>query len=314
MDLSPVEIVREDLNSVEVRMRSFPIPSAVPVVESLERLLAAGGKRLRPALSLLFGRMLHVPEDPLLQLSASLEMVHTATLIHDDLVDRAPVRRGIPTQIARWPAGTSVLVGDFLFAWAARLAAATGSIPVMQKFASAMAAIVDGEIRQISKGDADCSIAEYENRIRSKTAALFEVSCEGPALLAEDSAAAERAAEYGRSFGMAFQIADDILDFTGDCARTGKPARQDLRQGVVTLPAILYFKSHPEDPDVSAFQSGKSDSRQRGRLTEKIRLSEAIEQSRQYASRYVGRAVEALASFPCGMHRNALEALVSSIV
>jgi geranylgeranyl pyrophosphate synthase len=314
MDWSSVEIVREDLNSVEVRMRSFPIPSAVPVVESLERLLAAGGKRLRPALSLLFGRMLRVPDDPLLQLSASLEMVHTATLIHDDLIDRAPVRRGIPTQNARWPSGTSVLVGDFLFAWAARLAAATGSIPVMQKFAGAMAAIVDGEIRQISNEETDCSIAGYESRIRSKTAVLFEVSCEGPALLAQDSAAAERAAEYGRSFGMAFQIADDILDFTADGVRAGKPAGQDLRQGVVTLPTLLYFESHPDDPDAAAFQAGKSESRQRNRLFEKIRLSEAMEQSREYASRYIGRALEALASFPRGLHRNALESLVTSIV
>jgi len=314
MNLSPVDLVREDLVSVEARMRDFPFPSAVPVVDSLERLLAAGGKRLRPALSLLFGRMLRVPDDPLFQLSASLEIVHTATLIHDDLVDRAPIRRGIPTVNTKWPAGTAVLVGDFLFAWAARLAAATGSIPVVQKFASALAAIVDGEIRQISAGNAACSVAEYEKRIQSKTAALFEVSCMGPALLAEDSAAAEQAAEYGRSFGMAFQIADDILDFTGDSASTGKPSGQDLRQGLVTLPAILYFKSHPEDPDVSAFRAGESESGLRVRLIEKIRLSDAIEQSRQCARQHIERAVKALASFPGGMHRNALEALVISIV
>ena len=314
MDLTPVDLVREDLNSVEARMRDVPFSPAAPIIGSLERLLAAGGKRLRPALSLLFGRMLHAPEDPLFQLSASLEIVHTATLIHDDLVDRAPIRRGVPTVHAEWPAGTTVLVGDFLFAWAARLAAATGSIPVVQKFASALAAIVDGEIRQISAGDAECSLAEYEKRIGSKTAALFEVSCMGPALLAQDPSAAERAAEYGRSFGMAFQIADDILDFTADSARIGKPAGQDLRQGVVTLPAILYFKDHPEDPDVSAFRSGKRESHLGARLTDKIRLSEAIEQSRQYARRYIERALESLASFPRGLHRNALEALVTSII
>jgi geranylgeranyl pyrophosphate synthase len=314
MNLNPVDLVRSDLQSVEARMRELPLPSAAPVIESLERLLAAGGKRLRPALSLLFGRMLRVPDDPLLQLSASLEIVHTATLIHDDLVDRAPIRRGIPTVASEWPAGTAVLVGDFLFAWAARLAAATGSIPVVQKFASTLAAIIDGEIRQISSGDADCSLTEYEDRIQSKTAALFEVSCMGPALLADDSATADRAAAYGRSFGMAFQIADDILDFTGDSASTGKPAGQDLRQGVITLPAILYFRSHPEDPDVSAYCAGEHESGLLVRLIEKIRLSDAIEESRQCARRHIERALESLASFPGGLHRNALEVLVNSIV
>ncbi len=314
MDLNPVDLVREDLKSVEAWMRDVPFSPAAPVIGSLERLLAAGGKRLRPALSLLFGRMLHAPEDPLFQLSASLEIVHTATLIHDDLVDRAPIRRGVPTVNIEWPAGMTVLVGDFLFAWAARLAAATGSIPVVQKFAGALASIVDGEIRQISAHGSECSLAEYESRIGSKTAALFEVSCMGPALLAENPSAADRAAEYGRSFGMAFQIADDILDFTADSASTGKPAGQDLRQGLVTLPAILYFTSHPEDPDVSAFRKGKRTPDLRSRLFEKIRLSDAIDQSRQCARRYIERAVESLTSFPRGTHRNALETLVTSIV
>lgn len=314
MDLSSVDLVRKDLQSVEARMREIPLPSPAPVAESVERLMAAGGKRLRPALSLLFGRMLRVPDDPLFQLSASLEVVHTATLIHDDLVDNAPIRRGVPTISSLLPAGTAVLVGDFLFAWAARLAAATGSIPVVQKFAGTLGAIVDGEIRQMSSADSDCTVSEYESRIQSKTAALFEVSCMAPALLAEDSAAAERAAEYGRSFGMAFQIADDILDYTGDAAAAGKPCGMDLQQGLVTLPAILFFQSHSDDPDVSAFRAGKIQTGLRRRLIEKIRLSDAIEGSRRSARAYIDRALQALASFPAGLHRSALEALVSSIV
>jgi geranylgeranyl pyrophosphate synthase len=314
MDLSPIDLIHEDLQSVEDRMREIPFSSSKPVTESLEGLLAAGGKRLRPALALLFGRMLRVPDDPLFQLSASVEIVHTATLVHDDVVDQSSIRRGMPTVNARWSMGTAVLVGDFLFAWAARLAAATGSIAVMQKFAGALATIVDGEIRQISTSNSAYSTAEYEDRIQSKTAALFEVSCAGPALLVDDSTTAERAAEYGRSFGMAFQIADDILDFTADSADTGKPSGQDLRQGLVTLPAILFFKTHPADPDVSSFHSGSRDSNLLGRLIEKIRLSDAIEQSREYARRYIERAVNSMATFPSGLHRNALESLASSII
>lgn len=314
MNLAPMELVREDLKTVERRMREFPVPPAQWIVDSLDHLLASGGKRLRPALSLLFGRMLRVPEEPLIDFSASLEMIHTATLVHDDLVDNSPVRRGVPTVNSRLSEGTAVLIGDFLFACAARLAAAAGSLPVMQKFASTLSIIVDGEVRQITKADTTCTLAEYERQIQSKTAALFEVSCEGPALLAEDLPAAERAAEYGRAFGMAFQIADDLMDFSGDSVGAGKPVGHDLRQGLLTLPAIFFFHDHPKDPDVSDFQSGKRDPERLDRLVDKIGRSEAVDLSRQRARDHVGRAVAALASFPAGIHRNALETLASSII
>jgi geranylgeranyl pyrophosphate synthase len=314
MDLSTIELVREDLKTVEGRMRDFSFPASSPVADSLEHLLAAGGKRLRPALALLFGRMLRVAQEPLFAFSASVEIIHTATLIHDDLVDHSAIRRGIPTVNAKWPAGMTVLVGDFLFAWAAQLVAATGSTPVVEKFAATLATIVDGEIRQISAGDVCCGLDEYESRIQSKTAALFEVSCTGPALLAGDTGAAERSSEYGRSFGMAFQIADDILDFIGDSVNTGKPSGQDLAQGLLTLPAILYFQAHSGDPDVSAFRAGDREPGLRARLFDAIRSSDAIDHSRDSARRYIGRAVESLASFPKGGHRDALEDLVKSIV
>ncbi|MGB7539346.1 MAG: polyprenyl synthetase family protein [Anaerolineales bacterium] len=314
MDLSPLELIREDLKTVDARMRDFSFPSSAPVVDSVERLLAAGGKRLRPALALLFGRMLRVAEEPLFRFSASVEVIHTATLIHDDLVDHSSIRRGVPTVNAKWSAGTAVLVGDFLFAWAARLTAATGSTAVVERFAETLSTIVDGEIRQLSAGDACCGLVEYENRIRSKTAALFEVSCTGPALLAGDAATADRAARYGNSFGMAFQIADDILDFIGDSASTGKPSGQDLAHGLLTLPAILYLESHPGDPDAAAFLAGKRAPEILGPLFEKVRSSDAIEQSRESARRHIGHAVESLAGFPPGAHRDALETLVRSIV
>jgi geranylgeranyl pyrophosphate synthase len=314
MDLSPIELVGEDLKSVEARMRALPFPAAAPVTASLERLLAAGGKRLRPALALLFGRMLQTPEGPLFQLAAALEIVHTATLVHDDLVDHARIRRGIPAIHTEWPAATTVLVGDFLFAFAARLAAATGSITVMKNFADALTVIVDGEIRELSAADSEFDLAGYETRIRSKTAALFEISCQGPALLAGDSAAAERAAVYGSAFGMAFQIADDILDFTADSASTGKPSGQDLAQGLLTLPAIHYLASHPGDPDASAIHAGQTDPDIRARLYEKIRASDAIGQARDSARRYIDRAVESLEAFPRCVQRDGLETLVRSIV
>ncbi|MBN2085390.1 MAG: polyprenyl synthetase family protein [Anaerolineales bacterium] len=314
MNLSPVALVGEDIRSVEARIRALPVPPAAPVAAALERLLAAGGKRLRPALALLFGRMLHAPEEPLFHLAAALEIVHTATLIHDDLVDQARIRRGIPAIHTEWPAATAVLVGDFLFAWAAQLAAAAGSIAVVQEFAGALTVIVNGEIRELSVAEAEYSAAGYESRIRAKTAALFEVACRCPVLLTGDAAAAEQAAGFGTAFGMAFQIADDILDFTAESASTGKPSGQDLARGLLTLPAINYLASHPGDPDTSALGGGNSDTDIRSRLFEKIRASDAIEQSRASARRYIDRAVESLAPFPKGEYRDALENLVKSIV
>jgi geranylgeranyl pyrophosphate synthase len=314
MNLTPLELVREDLKSVEKRMQEFPVPPARLIRESLDRLLAAGGKRLRPALSILFGRMLRVPEEPLIDFSASLEMIHTATLVHDDVVDDSPTRRGVPTLNSRLAAGTAILIGDFLFACAAELAAAAGSLPVMRRFASTLSVIVDGEVRQITKADSTCTLEEYERQIQSKTAALFEVSCEGPALLAQDPAAAGPAAEYGRSFGMAFQIADDLMDFSGDSRGAGKPVGHDLRQGLLTLPAIFFVHDHPADPDVAAFQSGQREPERVDRLVEKIGSSEAVELSRRRARHHMERAVASLASFPEGNHRSALEALAASIV
>ncbi len=314
MNLASMELVREDLNAVESRMREFPVPPAQIILEALNHLLAAGGKRLRPALALLFGRMLQVPEQPLIDFSASLEMIHTATLVHDDLVDNSPVRRGVPSANSRLPAGMAVLVGDFLFACAARLAAAAGSLPVMQRFAATLSIIIDGEVRQITKADSTCTLAEYERQIESKTAALFEVSCEGPALLADDLPAAKQAAEFGRAFGMAFQIADDLMDFSGDSALAGKPVGHDLRQGLLTLPAIFFFHDHPADPDVTAFLAGQREPERLDRMVEKIGASEAVDRSRRRARDHVGRAVAALASFPAGSHRSALEALALSIV
>jgi geranylgeranyl pyrophosphate synthase len=314
MDTSPFDLIKEDLESVEARMQEFPLPPPDSITKTLASLLAAGGKRIRPALSLLFGRMLNVPQEPLRDFAASLETIHTATLVHDDFVDNSPVRRGIPAAHSQWPPRTAVLIGDFLFAHAARLIAATGSLPVMQRFAGALTAIVDGEIRQMSGAGAAQDLKEYEQKIRGKTASLFEISCTGPALLAEDSPAAEQASAYGESFGMAFQILNDIQDFAGEDGHNGKQAGQDLRQGLVTLPALIFFDMHPEDSDVAEYRAGKREPAFLERLIERIRMSEAIERSRKHAAEYIHRAVAALSAFPPGAYRSGLEVMAYGLL
>lgn len=248
---------------------------------ALEHLLTSGGKRIRVAVTLLMGRLLRntladkaaqeLLDSRLITLAAAIEMLHTATLVHDDLIDGALVRRGIPTLNAQWTPAATVLTGDFVFARAARLAAETDSVKVMRLFADTLATIVGGEIRQLFGRRVSSSREDYERRIYAKTASLFETATLATTCLLELGEGEQfglsdlnfdglqsLTRKYGYNIGMAFQVVDDILDFTGEQAMVGKPVGSDLRQGIITLPAIVYFEHQPDDPDLKSLLSGKS--------------------------------------------------------
>jgi geranylgeranyl pyrophosphate synthase len=297
------------MRKVERRMRALPFRAAEPLPSTLKDLLGSGGKRIRPTLTLLFGRMFAVPDDALFSLAAAVEVVHTATLVHDDLIDNSHLRRGKPTPNAKWQPGITVLLGDLLFAWAAQLAAATGSTQVMQRFASALTTVVSGEIAQTVGRPGKPGMKEYLHRIQGKTAALFEAACESPGLLADLPAEARLAAAYGGNLGIAFQMADDILDYTGEAAETGKPTGTDLRQGLITLPAICYHQEHPKDADMNAVLDGRLEQADFGRLLQAIRKSSAIERARTIAKEYAEKAASILSRLPAGPHRDALNKL-----
>lgn len=305
--LSPFDLIRQDLQAVEQRMRALPFSASDPIPSVLEDLLNSGGKRIRPALTLLFGKMFAVPDAPLHSLAAAIEIVHTATLVHDDLIDNAHLRRGKPTANAKWEPGAAILMGDFLFAWAAQLAAAAGSTPVMQRFAAALTTVVSGEIGQMFGKATAHTFEEYLRRIQEKTATLFEAACESPLLLVTRPAEAKQAAAYGLNFGIAFQMADDILDVTGDSNRMGKPVESDLEQGLITLPTIYYGDLHPEDPDLRALLSGHRASADIDRLLRAIRASDAVDRARARAREFAGKASAALATLPAGAWRDALQ-------
>jgi geranylgeranyl pyrophosphate synthase len=306
---SPYDLVRDDMRKVERRMRALPFPAVESLPATLKDLLGSGGKRIRPTLTLLFGRMFAVPQERLFSLAAAVEVVHTATLVHDDLIDNAQYRRGKPTVNARWQPGTTVLLGDLLFAWAAQLAAATGSAPVMQRFAAALTTVVSGEIVQTVGRSGRPGMKEYLHRIRGKTAALFTAACESPGLLAGLPAEARLAASYGENLGIAFQMTDDILDFTGKDKETGKPTGSDLRQGLITLPAICYRREHPRDADLNALMGGRVGKADVGRLLQAVRESSAIARAQSIAGEYAGKAAAVLARLPAGPHRDALNDL-----
>lgn len=283
---------------------------------ALEHLLAAGGKRIRPALVLLAGRMLNAPHASLVTSAAAVEMLHTATLVHDDLIDGSLLRRGSPTLNSRWSPAATVLTGDFLFARAARLAAETDYLPLMKLFAETLAVIVNGELTQLFAARGVVSRDNYTQRIYAKTASLFEMSTLAAAMIsAEDQSIREPMRLFGYETGMAFQIVDDILDFTGDQAAVGKPLGSDLLQGLVTLPAIYYAESHPKDPDVILLKDGHwSDRDAMSRLVEAIRESGCIHKAMQEANAAVDRAIGILAAFPSSREKDALTDLARYIV
>ncbi|MDI6696770.1 MAG: polyprenyl synthetase family protein [Anaerolineales bacterium] len=309
-------LVQEDLVRVEELMRSQADEHQPDLNAALQHLLSSGGKRVRPAVALLSGRMLHGDWERLVTLSAAIELLHTATLVHDDLIDGSFLRRGIATLNSQWSPAATVLTGDYIFARAARLAAATDSVEVMRLFAETLATIVSGEITQLFSGRGNISRENYNQRIYAKTASMFELAAAAAALLSPvGPELVETMRGYGYSIGMAFQIVDDILDFTGEQATVGKPVASDLRQGLITLPALLYLNDFPDDRDMNQILDGNHiEEVVINRLISNIRESGAIHRALQEAERYVQRGLELLSVFPENSERQALEDLARYFV
>jgi geranylgeranyl pyrophosphate synthase len=301
---------------VEDLLRSQADGAHPDLEAALEHLLSAGGKRIRPALCLLTGQMLGGPHDKLVNLAAAVELLHTATLVHDDLIDGALLRRGMPTLNAHWSPAATVLTGDYMFARAAKLAAETDNLPLMKLFAETLAVIVNGELTQLFSAHGVISRENYTRRIYAKTASLFEMSTRAAAMVspAEDETV-ESMRQYGYHLGMAFQVVDDILDFTGEQESVGKPVGSDLLQGLVTLPAIYYAEMHPNDPDVVCLNGGCYTEHERmERLVQSIRASEAVDRSMEEAEALVEIALDSLEGITDNAERQALDELAHFIV
>ncbi|MBI5292910.1 MAG: polyprenyl synthetase family protein [Chloroflexi bacterium] len=311
--LSPV---RDGLKAVEDRLSEYGPDQHEALTAATNHLLASGGKRIRPAMSLLAAAVFDADPDQAVYVAASIEMLHTATLVHDDLIDGSLLRRGIPTLNANWTPGATVLTGDHLFARAADLAAHADSVRVMRIFARTLMVLVNGEINQMFKSKGIASRDDYYRRIYAKTASVFEAAAEAGAVAAhaaEDDIAA--LATYGREVGSAFQIVDDILDFVGDPAHIGKPVGGDLRQGLVTLPTLCYMEERPHDADVRALLNGRmGDAVITARVVEAVRASSAIRAALAEARQFVARGLSALDSLPPGQPVESLRRLAEYVV
>lgn len=303
--------IQAELQLVEQRLRESVQVEFAPLMNVFELLIGSGGKRFRPALAILASKFHPADQDKVITLAVATELTHAATLIHDDLIDKSPVRRGSPTISSRWSGTATVLAGDFLLARAADIAASIDDLRVMKIFARTLMVICEGEIRQDFAGaNWPPNREEYYRHIQSKTASLFAAATEGGAILShssEDEIAALRA--YGMNLGMAFQIADDILDFTAEQTNLGKPVGSDLRQGTFTLPVFYYIEQ-----DSRGIQAAELIKTNVEDLIQAIRTSPAIEASKAEARQFVKKAQETLASFPDNMYRRALWNLADYVV
>ncbi len=304
--------VAEDMILVEDLLESTKNVEIPALKRMMDQALDAPGKRMRPGLVLLAGTFGEYNLNHLVPLGTAIELLHTASLVHDDVVDGASSRRGRPTANAVFDNALTVLLGDFIFANAAEMVTRTDSLAVTRLFALTLMKMTSGELDQDAAAfDVGKDIQNYLWRIGGKTAALFATATEGGGLLGGcGSDEVEALRTYGYSFGMAFQIVDDILDFTGDEALMGKPVGSDLLEGTVTLPALLHLERYPADNPIKRFFRARRNREERlQEAIAAIRDSEVLEASMEMARDYVRRATEALALLPATEARDCMEAL-----
>jgi len=311
-------LIATDLAAVEKKMQKAVGHAYGPLSDALQLLIRSGGKRVRPMLTLLAGRF-YPPDDhgKLISLAAAIEALHTSTLVHDDVIDGALLRRGKSTLNAVWTPSSTIMAGDFFFARAAGLVAETGHPRVIQLFADTLNIIVDGELRQaFSARDWSQPKESYYQRIYGKTAALFELATRAPAALGDAPAAQEEALRrFGNHLGMAFQIMDDILDFVADETTLGKPAGSDLRAGIITLPVYFYIQQPQRRQQVIEMIEGRPTGDPIvDEVVQMVRESEAIAQAHDEARAFIARALEDLAELPPTAHRRALADIAHYVV
>jgi octaprenyl-diphosphate synthase len=314
---NPLALIADDMREVD-HVIARRLDSGVPLVGQVSQyIIAAGGKRLRPALLLMVCGALGYQNALRFNLAAVVEFIHTATLLHDDVVDESVLRRGNPTANETFGNPASVLVGDFLYSRAFQMMVEAQSMRIMQVLADATNIIAEGEVLQLmNMHNASLDEAGYLQVIRSKTAKLFEASARVGAILAGAEPALEEAcAEYGQALGTAFQVIDDVLDYAGDADVMGKSLGDDLREGKATLPLIAAMQrgnDHQRQLIRSAIETGSVT--QLDEVIAIVRETGALDVSRQAAAREAERAIAAAQRLPAGNHANSLLQLAAQLL
>ncbi len=311
------EPVREDLARVEARLKEVSQVRPAWLHELLTHSLGGCGKRIRPALVLLSGSFYHYDPGCLVPMAAAIEVLHTATLVHDDAVDHSPLRRSRPTINELWGEDKAILLGDYLLAQAEELVSETQNLYVLRLFARAIMTIAQGELGQaFTAFNLEQTREQYLARIAAKTASLITLATESGTILSQ---APERMTaalkDYGHNLGIAFQIIDDILDFVGDEADIGKPTGSDLAEGTLTMPAMLFLERCPDDNTIRRLFRREGDWRENLRLAIKlVTESGVLEECYQVAQDYSARANAILDPLPDTAARRSLRELAQYIV
>jgi octaprenyl-diphosphate synthase len=306
-----IELVAADMNGVNAVILERMQSKVALIPELAGHLIAGGGKRMRPMLTLACGALLGYPGTRHHKLAAAVEFIHTATLLHDDVVDGSGMRRGKRTANLIWGNPASVLVGDFLFSRAFELMVEDGSLKVLRILSHASAVIAEGEVEQLTaQRRIETDEEHYLTIISAKTAALFAAACRVSPVVAEASEEAELALDaYGKNLGIAFQLTDDVIDYASDTATMGKGVGDDFRDGKVTLPVILAY-ARGSDADRQFWRSAiAGECATDGDLeqaTALLRSTDALSDTIERARHYGRRAIDALAVFPASKAKSAL--------
>ncbi len=314
---NPLSLVADDMRQVDTVIAQR-LSSSVPLIGEISHyIISAGGKRLRPALLLMVAGALNYRGDQRFNLAAVVEFIHTATLLHDDVVDESTMRRGKATANESFGNAASVLVGDFLHSRAFQMMVDADNMRVMQILSEATNIIAEGEVQQlINTHNVDLDEAGYLTVIRSKTAKLFEASARLAAVLAGVSLNLEDAcATYGRALGTAFQVIDDALDYDGDASVMGKNIGDDLREGKVTLPLIIAMqRANADDRQliVNAIENGSTP--HLANIVHIVKTTGALDATRQAASLQAQEAIDSLAALPANDYTSALAALAAQLL
>jgi len=313
------DLVREDLEKVEKEFCQQTVSSIQAITEIGQYLQVSGGKRLRPVLVLLASKLFGFEGDPAIRMGAAYEMIHSATLVHDDVIDRAETRRGQPSINSRWGNHMSVLAGDWLYMQAFSIALGERNFKILDLLIGLTQVMVEGELLQLAYiRKADLTEDDYFELTYRKTACLFSACLRTGALLSDRPEEEENLlASYGINLGLAFQLIDDVLDFTSSEKKLGKPVGNDLREGKVTLPLIylLHLCAPEEAKKVERiFQDGGFQNVAFGEILQLVERYGALDAARNKAKEFADEAKRCLRIFPESVYKDALMSLPDFII
>lgn len=303
--------IRSDLGEVEKTLRLFADSPNKIISEISDYLFQRSGKRMRPALLMICSRIFEYKGDEHILLSALVETIHTASLIHDDIIDNSEIRRGQDSVHKRWGPNITVLLGDYLYIKTIALSLETSSPAFVRILTDVSTQMIEGELHEYGmSGNLDLGETEYFEIIRKKTAALFSAACRIGALLGGADAGNERLfEEYGMAIGMSFQIIDDLLDYAGNRNTLGKPVLSDLSEGRITLPMIYALNQNEgalRDRLADLFQDKDKDPEVKHQILEIVRSNGALDYTYQQAEMYSRKAQALLSGLPASMYRDSL--------